>query len=166
MYVRACVCVCMWVCECVYTLPIKSVTGGTHFITRHILPRWPCNSIGGRIVICEQHTTARYSLTWTPLPSRPNYCGHTRWLCALDFAGRSSCMCRLCTPLCVARCTLCCDKQGDRSTLYSQHACTIALISAEYVTPGRLQSGDTENGMSCALFFLATCREIQTRSTI
>jgi hypothetical protein len=31
----------------VYTLPIKSVTSGTHLITRHAQPRWPCNSIGG-----------------------------------------------------------------------------------------------------------------------
>jgi hypothetical protein len=31
----------------VYTIPIKSVTSGTHLISRHALPRWPCNSIGG-----------------------------------------------------------------------------------------------------------------------
>jgi hypothetical protein len=30
-----------------YTLPIKSVTSGTHLISRHAQPRWPCNSIGG-----------------------------------------------------------------------------------------------------------------------
>jgi hypothetical protein len=26
---------------------IKSVTSGTHLVTRHTLPRWACNSIGG-----------------------------------------------------------------------------------------------------------------------
>jgi hypothetical protein len=26
---------------------IKSITSGTHLITHHTLPRWPCNSIGG-----------------------------------------------------------------------------------------------------------------------
>jgi hypothetical protein len=31
--------------------------------------------------------------------------------------------------------------------------------------PGRLHSGDIENGMSCALRFLATCPKIQPRST-
>jgi hypothetical protein len=31
--------------EHVYTLPIKSVTSGTHLSTRHAQPRWPCNSI-------------------------------------------------------------------------------------------------------------------------
>jgi hypothetical protein len=33
--------------EHVNTLPIKSVTSGTHLITRQAQPRWPCNSIGG-----------------------------------------------------------------------------------------------------------------------
>jgi hypothetical protein len=45
--------------------PIKSFTWGTHFITRHKLPRWPCNSIGGRTLICEQHTTAHCLVNWT-----------------------------------------------------------------------------------------------------
>jgi hypothetical protein len=50
--------------------------------------------------------------------------------------------------------------------LGSQHVCTIVRISAECVAPGRLQSGDTKNGMSFALVgFLATCPEIQPRST-
>jgi hypothetical protein len=44
------------------------------------------------------------------------------------------------------------DKQGDYSKLGSLHICTIALVSAECDAPGRLQSGDTENGMSCLLF--------------
>jgi hypothetical protein len=52
------------------------------------------------------------------------------------------------------------DKPGGYSALGSQHVCTIALVSAECVAPGRLQSGDTENGMSCALDFLATRPEI------
>jgi hypothetical protein len=41
---------------------------------------------------------------------------------------------------------------------------TIALASAECFATGSLESGDTENGMSCALGFLATCPEIQPRS--
>jgi hypothetical protein len=48
-------------------------------------------------------------------------------------------------------------------TLGSQHVCTIARVSAECVAHGRLKSGDTENGMSCALGFLATCTEIQQK---
>ena len=50
-------------------------------------------------------------------------------------------------------------------TLASGHVCTIALVSAECVAPGRLQSGDTENGMSCALDVLATCLEIEPSRT-
>jgi hypothetical protein len=70
----------------------------------------------------------------------------------------------LCTPLCVARYAQCRDKPGDYSTLGSQRVCTIALVSAERVAPGRLHSGDTENGMSCALGFFATRPEIQPRN--
>jgi hypothetical protein len=51
------------------------------------------------------------------------------------------------------------------TTTGSQHIRTIALVSAECVAPGRLHNGDTESGMSCALGFLATCPEIQIRST-
>jgi hypothetical protein len=58
----------------------------------------------GRIAICEQHTTARCSMTWTPLSSRPNYRGHTSWICGPYFSGRNSCMYKLLrTPLRVAR---------------------------------------------------------------
>jgi hypothetical protein len=95
------------------------------------------------------------------------------WAHTLDlrpvFAGRNSCMCMLCTPSCVAGYTQCRDKPGVMvvimSTLGCHHVCTIARVSAECVAPVRLQSGDTENGMSCALGFLATCPEIQPRST-
>jgi hypothetical protein len=98
----------------------KGITSGTHLITRHALPRWPCNSIGGRILTFEKHTTARCSHTGAPLPARPNCRGHTRWICGPCFAGQNSCMRRLCTPLCVARYTYCRDKPGDYSTLSSQ----------------------------------------------
>jgi hypothetical protein len=51
------------------------------------------------------------------------------------------------------------DKLGDYSTLLgSQHVCTIVLVSAECVAPGRLHSGETENGMSGALGFLPRAR--------
>jgi hypothetical protein len=46
-----------------------------------------------------------------------------------------------------------------------RHVCTITRVSAECDALGRLKSGDTENGMSCALGFLATCPEIP-RSTV
>jgi hypothetical protein len=56
---------------------MKSVTSGTHLITRHTLPRWPCKSIEGRILLFEQHTTKRCSLsplTWTLISARPIVC--------------------------------------------------------------------------------------------
>jgi hypothetical protein len=115
-------------------------------------------------MVCEQHPyPANY--TWTPLSSRPNYSGHTRWICGPNSAGRKSCMCRLCTPLCVAQCTQCRDKQRGYSKLGSRHVGTIALVSAECFAHGHRQSGDTESDMACALGLLAMCPEIQTKST-
>jgi hypothetical protein len=53
----------------------------------------------------------------------------------------------------------------ETTTLGSQHVGTIARVSAECVAPGRLQSGNTENGISGALGFLAKCPKTQPRST-
>jgi hypothetical protein len=74
-------------------------------------------------------------------------------------------MCMLSTPLYVARYPYCRDKKGEVSTLGSQNAYKMALVSAEYVAPGRLQSGYTDNRMPCALGSLNTCPKIQPRST-
>jgi hypothetical protein len=41
----------------------------------------------------------------------------------------------------------------------------LAQLSVEWFAPNLLRSGDTENGMSCALDFLSTCLEIQLSST-
>jgi hypothetical protein len=57
------------------------------------------------------------------------------------------------------------NKLGEFSTQVSQQVSMIVLVSIECVAPGRLYSGDNENGMSCALGYLATCPEIQPRST-
>jgi hypothetical protein len=108
--------------------------------------------LGGRILIFEQHTTARCSLTWTPSLARPISCGHTRWIFATHILRACAGYARL--RLCVvARYTQCRDKPGDCSTLGSQHVCTIALVSEECAAPGRLHSGNTKNGMSYALRF-------------
>jgi hypothetical protein len=48
-------------------------------------------------------------------------------------------------------------------TLGSQHVCAIALAFAECVALGRLQSGDAENGMSCALDFSCHVPENTTK---
>jgi hypothetical protein len=83
------------------TLSMNSLTTNTHLTTHHATPLWPSNSIGGRgggrITSCEQHTTAR-----APQPC-PSFCGHTRWICSRIFAAQNPCMCKLFTPICVAR---------------------------------------------------------------
>jgi hypothetical protein len=42
-------------------------------------------------------------------------------------------------------------KPVDYSSPGSQHVCTIGEVSAECEAPSRLHSGDSENGMPCAL---------------